>query len=59
MKTINAGNIRLILRSKNFVIKKLKFSYELFISDDVITYPEITKNISTPRYPLGSISLLK
>jgi hypothetical protein len=27
--------------------------------EEVITYPEITKKISTPKYPLGSKSLLK
>ena len=31
----------------------------LEVKDDVITYPEITKKISTPRYPPGKISLFK
>ena len=28
-------------------------------SDEVMTYPDMTKKMSTPRYPPGRMSLLK
>ena len=40
-------------------MKSLKSLLGLPYRDDVMTYPEITKKISTPRYPPGRMSLLK
>ena len=58
-KTDSAGTSRLILRSQNPLMKSLKSLLGLPNKDDVMTYPDITKKISTPRYPPGSMSLLK
>ena len=41
------------------MINDQKLSTFLFVKEAVITYPEITKKISTPRNPLGSRSELK
>ena len=37
----------------------IKFILDLWCRDEVITNPEITKKISTPKYPLGIKFLLK
>ncbi len=56
---IKAGISLLIRLSKKLVRKSWKFLFFRQAKDDVITYPEITKKISTPKYPPGNISLLK
>jgi hypothetical protein len=59
----NAGASRKYLRSKKFVAKRYlcrkSGSFRMGINLGVITKPEITKNISTPRYPkkLGFLKL--
>ena len=55
----NAGISLFIRRSKKPPRNSHKHLHFLSANEDVITYPEITKNISTPKYPLGRISLLK
>ena len=58
-KIESAGTNRLILRSENPLIKSLKSLLVRPNNDEVITYPDITKKMSTPRYPPGRRSLLK
>ena len=56
-KTISAGNSLFKRLSKKLVKNWTKFLFFLFAKDRVITKPEITKNISTPKYPPGNIDL--
>ena len=59
MHVSNAGASRLILRLKKLLANDQTSVDLVFESESVMTYPEITKKTSTPRYPLGSRLSLK
>ena len=56
-KIISAGKSLFKRLSKKPVKNLTKFLFFLFAKDKVITKPEITKKISTPKYPPGNIDL--
>lgn len=59
IQTVNAGMILNNLRFQNAGKKLALLSSMYFKEDRVITYPEIVKNASTPRYPLLKIDSLR